>query len=214
MTIEDKYLNGNPTAVYLSISLIALVQVYIQQEYVMIPQMNDMPLLNETLRNRFFEQFNQYRWLSFIVAPLFILLRIVVVGGCLFVGSLLFDKYTKLDYVTCCNIALKADVIFMFFSVISSVLILIYGYEKGIHLISYCSFVNFFQSDDIATWLKSIAALINLFELLYWLFLAKLVSTVMKEKYAMSLNFIISTYGVAFLLYVLFVAFIMLYVYQ
>lgn len=214
MDILEKYLKLDNLNLFIFITIIVTVQLYVQQEYVFMPQMNDIPLFNEALKSQLIDQFVKYRWLSFIIAPLILFLRITIVGYCLFVGGILFDSWKSLNYRSCFNVALKADIILVSFSIVYTLLVVIFGYEKGLYLMNCFSLIAFFDMNTTEPWLLAPLALFNLFELLYWIFLAKLLSKELNNKYFISLSFVISTYGVGFVLYILFVVFILLFVYQ
>lgn len=214
MDILKTYLKLGYLKLFVFITIIVTVQLYVQQEYVFMPQMNDITLFNEALKNRLIDNFVKYRWLSFIIAPLILFLRITIVGCCLFIGGILYDGWKNLNYRTSFNVALKADVILVSFSIVYTLLVVIFGYEKGVFLMNCFSLIAFFDMNETEPWLLAPLALFNLFELIYWLFLAKLLSKEFNDKYFTSLGFVISTYGVGFVLYILFVVFILLFAYQ
>lgn len=75
------------------------------------------------------------------------------------------------------------------------------------------SLMFFFNMELLDPWLIILIGMFNVFEVVYWLFLANFLSITTGEKYTESLSFVFSTYGVGFLIYILFAVFIMLYMF-
>jgi hypothetical protein len=69
-----------------------------------IPQLDVNELINKILKEQLLEQFYRYRWLSFILAPLMLILRVTLVAACIFIGSFLpvvpSDKFNVPENIT------------------------------------------------------------------------------------------------------------------
>lgn len=214
MAINTKYLNTNP--LYFSIVLIGIILclVYIQQEYVLIPQLDKQILLSETLKKEIYEQFSQYRWLAFFLAPFIFMIRVTLVGSSLYIGEILFANRSIHTYKDYFNIALKADLILILSSVLYCILLLSAGEETATATVRYTSLLALFNPETIEPWLLVPVGVFNVFELLYWLFMAWLLSAATRTTYRKSFNFVLCTYGAGLTLYILFMIFIGLYVSQ
>jgi hypothetical protein len=193
---------------------VSLILTFIQQEYVVIPQLETNELINKILKEQLLGQFYKYRWLSFIFAPLMLVLRVALVAVCIFIGSFLFENYGRMKYSTCFNISLKADIALLLYNILYSILSVPIGYEAAIQIAQYTSFLGLFDVSTLEPWLIALIGSFNIFELFYWLFLAKLLSIYIRKFYRDSLNFVISTYGIGFFIYLSFFVFIMLYISQ
>lgn len=84
------YLCLSKVYLFLFIIGVSLLLVYIQQEYVYIPHIDDVFLFNDVFKMQLLDQFNRYLWISFFMAPLIVFMRIILVSGCLFVGGFVF----------------------------------------------------------------------------------------------------------------------------
>lgn len=213
-SLKINYLSINPFYFSLCIIGIILCMVYIQQEYWVIPQLDAQRLLSETLKKEILDQFAQYRWLSFLLAPLVFLLRISLVSSCLFVGEILFSDRPIHCYANYFNIVLKADIVLVFSSAFYCILLLSAGEEIATATVRYTSLLGLFNPETIEPWLLIPVGVFNVFELLYWLFMAWLLSAATRNTYRKSLNFVLCTYGAGLTLYILFMIFIGLYVSQ
>lgn len=210
----NKYLQLDELLFTICILVMSVFLIYIQQEYVLIPQMHDSSLVGNVIKEQVIDGFNKYRWLSFLLNPAIVLLRITFVSGCLFVGVFLFDDYKKMSYKACFNIALKSDIILIIFSIIYTICVVLYGADFGLKIIGNVSLLFLFNLDNIDYWMTIPISAFNLFELIYWLFIALLLSILNNKTIIDSLNFVISTYGVGFILYVLFITFASLCMFQ
>lgn len=208
--IVEKYLRLDKSIFFICILLVSFILVYFQQEYVYIPQINDQFISSDKLRMFFLEQFSKYRWLTFAFTPIILIVRILLVGGTLYLGSLVFDNIKKMNYVDFFNIALKGDIILILASIVYSIVFLSLGYEDGVEIIKYLSFMAFGSVKELDSWLIIPLGMFNFFEIVYCLVLAKLYSSLTNSKYSVSLTFVMYTYGTFFFLYVLFTIFITL----
>lgn len=214
MALKDNYLQIN--SLYFCIGLICIIvcMVYILQEYMLIPQLNSQTVLSETLKEQLQAQFYKYRWLSFLISPAIFLIRVCLVGGCLFIGGILFNDHEKPVYATYFNVALKTDSILILSSVLYCILLLSAGEETATATVRYTSLLALFNPETIEPWLLVPVGVFNVFELLYWLFMAWLLSAATRTTYRKSFNFVLCTYGAGLTLYILFMIFIGLYVSQ
>jgi hypothetical protein len=206
-----KYLQFDVVFFIICTVVVLSILSFLQQEYVLIPMLNNQDVLTETLKKQILEQFHKYRWFTFIISPLVVFLRISLSAVCFFIGCFIFDSYGKMNYSFCFNIALKSDIVLLAYSVFYNILVVIVGYETATNIAKHSSFLGLFDIAILDPWLIALIGAFNVFELLYWLFLAKLLSVSIQKSYRDSLNFVVSTYGVGFFLYLLFLAFFMLY---
>lgn len=149
------------------------------------------------------------RWvlLGYAFVPLTILLRSLYTATCLYSASF-FGKST-LQFKDCFTISLKADAVFL----LANIAILIYWSLVGVNTIEEYS-VNPFSllrivdSANIERWLRYPLLQISLFELLYWLTLAKFLSIASVKPFGKSLAFVVGSYGVGLLLWIVVVMFL------
>lgn len=213
-SLKYKYLNIRLITFFLFEVVISVVLIYLQQEYVIIPNMFNNSFVTDAFKSQFFDQFSKYRYLSFILGLTFLSMRIFVVSVCFYVGRIFFDEYDKMNYNDCVNVTLKSDVIMILFSSIQIALTLLLGIDSQIDIVKYFSLLFCFNIDILEPWLILPISMINVFEIVYCLFLAYLISVVCSRRYIESLSFVILTYGFMFLVYILFLIFVILYVVQ
>ena len=91
-------------------------------------------------------------------------------------------------------------------------LILHFGLNDAQDILIKTSLAGLVNAKLVEPWLLMVLGAFNIFELAYWFMLALLISAVINKKYSESFSFVLSTYGLGFLLYLLMIVFVTLYV--
>lgn len=194
---------------FLVLTSILLIITYIQQEYVSIPQISNLDLPEE-MKERYLESFFKYRWVSFLLVPLIILLRVSYTALCLFLKELFANDIESANYSSCFNVALKADIIMFGASILSCTLILCTG-ASTLDLQQYISLTCLANTETAEPWLLIPLAAVNVFEIVYWFFMAKLFAVENKCGYWQGFRYVMSGYGVGYLFYIVLAMFLVLY---
>lgn len=210
-TKMNNFLQFNKTSFLLLCLSIVLLTTYLQQEYVVIPTINNMQVINEVIKAKIVESYFRYRWLMFLAPVAIFLIRISLVALCLFVGCLLTERQQKIKYIDSWNITLKSDIVLILFSVLICVVSIFAGAQKSVDFVQHNSLVFLVNSNITEQWLIVPIAALNIFEVCYWFFMAKLVSLQTKDGYWSSFRFVMSSYGVGYLFYIVFLMFLLLY---
>ena len=147
-------------------------------------------------------QAKKYSWLGYAVVPLLILLRICYTTVCLYIASLFNEE--RLEMESCFNIALKADVAFVFAGLFGIIYQLIVPSTNLMELTSNpFSIIYFLNMEGIPIYLLYPIGLINAFEVFYWFLLIVLVRYQYKYSYSNSFKFVAISYGSGLLLIIL-----------
>ncbi|NDV83404.1 hypothetical protein D0T87_15645 [Bacteroides sp. 51] len=210
--ILQKYLNLSMLYYSILICCLAIITVYIQQEYLIIPQLEDMNFVSLSFKTKIFDAFYQSRILSFIITPTIIFIRISLVASCFYIGGYIFDSFSKLKYKKCFNISLKADIALLASSIMTCALLLLFDKEAAIMFQKATSLLYFFDISTLEPWLISTIGIFNLFEAIYWFLITILLAYTAKKTFRDTFNFVICTYGVGLIFYILFMVFIFLFV--
>lgn len=194
---------------FILLIFLVTICVFLQQKYIFVEQLKDIDIpLN--IKHQILTNLVKYGWATYIVSYLIILVRCTFVATCLFVGTMFFDKYSDLNYVKVFNISLKSDFILVIYSILSIILSMS-NVISADGFICKTSLLAFISHDTAPHWFTPILASFNIFELLYWLCLAWLTSKITNHDFLFSLSYIISTYGIGFILYILILLFLVLY---
>lgn len=184
---------------------------YIHQQAFTIPEILNMPVVDEKVKAAMLERFQTWRWLGFAVVPLMILLRVSLTATCLFIGALLDEKFNKLTYTGYYGIAMKSDAISVLHSLAGSVVIMSLFRDDLIKGQTVFSLLYFIDMNAVEKWLTIPCASINLFEIVYWFFMSKLIAVATGNRFWKSFEFVICTYGLGYLIYIVLLMFITLY---
>jgi hypothetical protein len=170
--------------------------------------------LNEQFTN---EQINillnlREKWIgiSYLLIPVFLIIRILYISFCLFLGDLFQE--TRWGYKRMFNIALKSDIVFVLSAISVFYYYLIFGNystttDLSIHPFSLLAATG---QENIPGWLVFAYNSINVFELIYLVFLTFLIHFSAQTGYIKALIFSLLTYGVGNYLYVIAITFLYL----
>lgn len=185
--------------------------MYLQQIYIVIPQISNMSVVDEVVRTKIIESYYKYRWLMFLVPIVILLFRVSLVAMCLFLGSFFIEREQQMKYADSWNIALKSDIILILFSIAICAVAVISGSDSATEFSRHSSFAFLVDPNITEQWLLVPIAALNVFEVGYWFFMAKLVAVQTGDGYWSSFKFVLSTYGVGYLFYIVFLMFLLLY---
>lgn len=151
----------------------------------------------------------KFRWLSYLLLPIFLLLKFFMVGFSLsLLGIMTGIENSFIQFF-------KSVVVAEFVFVLPFLLkVLWFGFIQtdyslsDIQYFSPLSIFGLFQPEEVQSWLIYPLQLLNLFELAYWCILAWQLKDLLNRDFAGSLGFVASTYGVGLLLWVIFVMFL------
>ena len=150
------------------------------------------------------------KWIgfSYLLIPVFIIIRVLYSSFCLFLGDLFQE--TKWGYKRLYNIALKADIVFISSAICVFYYYLIFGDYKttndlSIHPFSLLAVTG---QESIPGWLVFAYNSINVFELIYLIFLSLLIHISTQTGFIKALIFALLTYGVGNYLYVIAITFL------
>lgn len=189
---------------------VMLVITYLQQEFVLLPSLQNLDLVSEESRLLLLQKWNKWRWIAFLAGPALLLLRLFLVTLCLFVGSFFFSEMSGRKFKDWWSIAMKAQAVLILYSVILCIVNIYVGSEQSMSLLKYTSLL-FLAPDTIEQWIKLPLSAVNLFEIIYWSVMAFIVCRLTESTFRKSFKFVMSSYGVGYLFYIVLLMFLMLY---
>jgi|688.fasta_scaffold333307_3 hypothetical protein len=159
---------------------------------------------------RFIALKKNWEWITYVVIPLFYLLKFSLISAILSIGVLLSNL--KYDFK-----ALFRSVVFAEYTFLIPIVLKLmwFGFVfqefklddlRNFAPFSLYSILNNQQIDD---WLNYPLQKINLFELFYWIALAYQLKPVLNENLSGSLAFVGRTYGVGLVIWIILVMFLM-----
>jgi hypothetical protein len=141
----------------------------------------------------------KYAWIGYVLAPFVLLIRITFTALCFYIA--LFFKNIETSFSSCFNIALKADVSFVFLGLFIIIYQLVVPAENLMDLAGNpLSLIYYLDVESLPRYLLYPIGLINLFEFLYWGLLISLIKYRYKFSVSESFKFVLSSYGVGLML--------------
>jgi len=150
----------------------------------------------------------KWQWLVYVFLPVVILIRICFTAICIYIGCYLAN--IKVGFKELFKVALLSDFVFVLAGIAKLIFMIFF---KDISTISDFQFqplslIELFDKESVDALFIYPFSLISVFELLYWLVLAGLLSSVINQPFSKSLKTIASSYGIGLLFWVLFVMFL------
>jgi len=201
---------SNSLHLFLLYVSVILIITFLQQEFVFMPHLQSLDLIGDEAKEQVINEWQKWRWTSFLVAPTLLLIRLFLISLCLFVGSFFFTNMAIPNFKMWCRVSLIAQSVMILYSVVICTLYLLYGSNAPSNFISYSSLL-IFSTENIEQWIKLPLSAINIFEIAYWLVLSKCVSVQTNNGFGKSFKFVMSSYGVGYLFYIVLLMFLMLY---
>lgn len=164
--------------------------------------------INELLDNQ-----GKWQWLSYVLIPLIVIMRSVLVSMCLSVGLFFYDSENNIKYKKLLNVALLGEFIlasvgyvkFFYFTLVNTNYSLV-----DIQQFYPLSFINFLDVENLEPWLVYPLQTVNLFEITYFFVLVYGMHKLLKNNYWKSFEITAASYGTGLLIWLGLVMFLTL----
>ncbi len=157
---------------------------------------------------KLFHLSHKWQWLGYLFIPIVVLIRVGFTATCLYSG--LFIANLKVRFRNLFKVALLADFVFVLAGLIKLVALIFFKEVNTLDDLQFqpLSLMQLFDKDSVDVLLVYPLSLFNVFEMLYWLALAWLLTGVVEKPMGSTLKTVASSYGSGLLLWVLFVMFL------
>lgn len=155
------------------------------------------------------ESSQKWSWIGYILLPISLFIKICFVAFCLNIGMLLSN--IKIGFKKLFQIVLIAQSIFAIASFVKAIWLLFFvdvNVLQDIQLFYPLSLLTLFDKTQVEGWYIYPLQTLNLFELTYWLLLAKGLQMVLNENYPRMFRLVASSYGVGILIWMVVVVFL------
>jgi len=151
---------------------------------------------------------HQWKWLGYVLTSVIILIRVSFTASCIYIGSFIGNLNVRFKELF--KVALLADFVFVLAGLTKLVMLIFFKEVNTLEDLQFLplSLMELFDKSKVSPFLIYPYSLISVFELLYWLALAWLLSGVVNKPFGSSLKTVASSYGIGLLLWVLFVMFL------
>ena len=153
---------------------VMLVITFLQQEFVLLPELQNLDIIGEDAKVQLLERYQRMRWLSFLLVPLLLLLRLSLVTLCLFIGGFFFAEMSGKRFGDWWGVATVAQAVMLTYSVILCIVNLSAGANKAMELTKYTSLL-FLGGENMEQWVRLPLSAVNIFEILYWTVMSLLI---------------------------------------
>lgn len=214
--LSASFFEQNSFLFFLFICSVYILAYFFNREFILIDEVY-YNSLNERLAVDRIEEIlsfqEKWAWLNYFMLPIMILFQIFLVTLCLNIGTILLDY--KIQFKQLFRIVTNATIVFAvarlfiilgtwaFFEVST-----FEDFNKGV--IFSLSLLSIIGQEGMELWLIYPLTALNLFEVFFCLILAAGLNYSLDKKYVESLGFVIATYGLGLLTWMIFVIFLQL----
>jgi hypothetical protein len=119
-------------------------------------------------------QNKKWGWVGYVFIPIIIYIKLALVAGCLSIGALFISK--RFEFKKMWGVALEAEFVFLIPSILKILWFAFIQTDytlKDLQLFYPLSLLNFFNVRNVEPWLLYPLQVFNVFEVVYWLLLAR-----------------------------------------
>ncbi len=158
--------------------------------------------------SKIIEQSQKWQWLGYLFIPIVVLIRVSFTAICLYTG--LFVANLKVQFRDLFKVALLADFVFVLAGMVKLGVLIFFKEVNTLEDLQFqpLSLMQLFDKGSVDSLLVYPLSLLNVFEVLYWLALAWLLTGVVEKPMGSTLKTVATSYGSGLLLWVLFVMFL------
>ena len=189
---------------------VMLVITFLQQAFVLLPGLQNIDIIGEESKMLLLERYQKQRWVAFCLVPVLLLLRLLLVSLCLFLGGFFFEGMRGKSFGEWWRVAMIAQLVMLLYGVILCGVNIVFGPDKSLEF-TQCTSLCFLGGNDIEAWVRIPLAAVNIFEILYWIMMSLCVGKLCGTKYGISFKFVMFSYGTGYLFYITLIMFLMLY---
>ena len=196
---------------FLFISLLYVLFSVLLNEFIIKDNLYYQTLGEQLARERieeFLEFKHKWDWIAYLIIPVILFFKFLFVALCLETGSILQGYKTSFKQMF--HIAMFAELVFLFAQILKTIVIALTKIKdlNELQYIASFSLLNIIDNKNIDPWYIYPLYTINIFEIIYWLFLAFILKTLLQKEYTRMIKFVLSTYGVGLLILIAVVMFI------
>lgn len=151
---------------------------------------------------------HKFLYIGYLLLPVILLFKLCLVGGVLYIGLYLFQN--QVNYKNCLKITLIAELVSIIAMLIKTLWLMIDkpATAEDIQSFSPLSLTQLLHINNLPKYLFYPLQLFNVFEVAYWLILAFGIMAFTQQKWGKSLKTVAYSYGMALLMWTVFVVFI------
>lgn len=206
---SDSFMRNTILLSFLGLVAIQLLITFYSFSYILTDDLYRLIVdsqMSERQLDDYLEFVHKWQWVSYLIIPFVLLLRISFTWICLKVGSFITERFTEASFWIIC---IQAEIVFAIGAMAGLLYTEFFVNVESLEQLSINPFsLQIFVSDSVPKWSSYFFNTINIFELSYILFLAYRIIEESKTKYLASLKFVASTYLPGLTLWVLMVSYL------
>jgi len=145
----------------------------------------------------------KWQWVSYLLIPLIVLIRISFTATSLYIGFYVTEQ--PVQFRKLFKIALVADFVFVVSGIVKLLILIFFKEVSNLNDLQFQPFsvMQLLDKSSVEPYLIYPLSVISVFELLYWIVLARLLADVLDRPIVKSFRTVAASYGTGLLLWVL-----------
>jgi hypothetical protein len=211
--VADTFQDQNAWLVFLLLCVGYGAITFVQNNYIITKDVYYNTLGEQMTIERIDEMLesqSKWRWLGYLLNPLFIVFQTGLITVCINCGTFMMDYKVKFNAIF--KVVLKSSVVFLIWKLLMTFIYLFMEIKVFDDLVKADKFsvAGFVTKDALPAWLMYPLSILNIFEVAFWVLLAYGMSRLIEKPFTKSFGFVAMSYGVGLLMWMLFIVFISL----
>ncbi len=167
--------------------------------------------LNHGRINELIKTGSKIEWIGYVLIPALLLVKLFFITLSIEIGVIINEF--KLSIKQIFHVVLIAESVFIIAQIIRIITLILLDFNTLDDIYNYypLSILNIVKADSVETWLIYPLKLANVFTITYFFVLAYGLSLILQKKPVRMLSFIIATYGLCLLIWVMLIMFLNVY---
>lgn len=201
----------NNLILFLGLNTSIVILAILTQEFLNVEQLFTEALYEQFSSdqvNRILSFNRKWEWISYLLLPIILLLKIALIAKILDAGIFFIDQ--DLSYGKLFSLVLRAE--FIFLGIPIAKFLWFYFIQTDFELFDLQTFyplslLNFTDINKLDQWFIYPLQILNLFEIIYWLVLAYGIKKMLKIPYYRAFNSVMLSYGICLFIWIVAVMF-------
>ena len=152
----------------------------------------------------------EWKWVSYVLIPVMVAFQAFLVALCLNCGTIMMNY--KIRFRPLFTLVLRSSIVFLLWKLALTFILLFSKVQffDDLETLNKFALAGFVNKESVPTWLMYPLSIINIFEVAFWVLLTFGMSRILQRSFKGSLGFVLTTYGLGLLIWMVFIIFLQL----
>ena len=154
----------------------------------------------------------KWDWIAYAIIPFVLFIKFLLVAVCLETGTIFYGF--RVGFRQLFHAAMVSEVVFCFAQVIKTIFVAFSKMDDLFQLqyLGSFSLLSIWNNPEMDSWFVHPLLKISIFEIAYWFVMAYVLKILIGKNYSIMVRFVLSTYGLGLLVWIILVMFITVHI--